>query len=135
MRNSNLTQLVITFAVLIVCPLTRPAENPSGYTVTAGHEQLHFIAQPQAGYVLKTQDDISSMDSVSRFLKNTGNVKINPICGLGRKGTYVVYNERPADERGRRVPGWVRISSSSTIRRPRAGVADRLTRFKIMLTP
>jgi subtilisin family serine protease len=68
------------------------------YVLTVAGEQLHFTAQPQAGYVLKMSDEIGSMDTLKGLLKNAGDVKISPICGLGRKGTYVVYNEQPAEE-------------------------------------
>ncbi|HCO95570.1 MAG TPA: hypothetical protein DIU00_16745, partial [Phycisphaerales bacterium] len=71
--------------------------------ITVGNETLTFVRQPTAGYVLKTQNDISSMDTVCRFLKSDGDVKINPIRGLGRKGVSVIYNERPAEENDRTI--------------------------------
>jgi hypothetical protein len=90
----------VLFALLILCPIKSPAQE---YVLTVANEQLRFSAQPEAGYVLKTRDDIVSMDIVSRFLKNAGDVKIIPIRSSGRKGLYVVYDERPAAENRRTI--------------------------------
>jgi len=73
------------------------------YVLTVAGEQSHFIAQPHAGYVLKTRDETWSTDTLKRFIKNDGDVKISPIRGLGRKGVFVVYNERSADPNVRTI--------------------------------
>jgi len=105
---SNKLIVAIAGLALVVIAITAVAEtfyddNVEKYVLTVNNELLHFVAQPEAGYVLKTQDEIGSLDIVSRFLKNAGDVKISPIRGLGRKGTYVIYNERPAEENERTV--------------------------------
>ncbi len=71
-------------------------DNVEEYILTSGNKQLHFVAQPQLGYVLKRRDEIGSMDTLNRFLKNAGDVKIIPIRRLGRRGISIVYNEQPA---------------------------------------
>jgi parallel beta-helix repeat protein len=103
MRNTCCLRLVTLSALLFLCSITSSAENHSDYVITVSNEQLHFVAQPEAGYVLKTRDDIESMDSTSWFLKSAEDVKISPIRGLGRKGTYIVYNERSAVENDRTI--------------------------------
>ena len=100
MRNTCCQVLATLFALLFLCSITNPADDLSDYVIQVGNEQLHFIAQPEAGYVIKTQDDIGSMDITDRFLKSTVDVKISPIRGLGRKGLYVVHNEQPTAENG-----------------------------------
>jgi len=93
---------IAVFGFSVAITIIAAAENYSANNgkecvlIVAG-EQLHFVAQPQAGYVLKTRDDIDSIDSASRFLKSTEDVKISPICGLGRKGIFVVNHEQPAE--------------------------------------
>jgi subtilisin family serine protease len=72
-------------------------DNVEEYSIAVGNEQLHFIAQPQMGYVLRTQYE--AMDTISSFLMNTKDVEISTIGG--RKGTYVIYNENSAEENDR----------------------------------
>ena len=85
---------IAVFGLSIAITIIAAAENYSANNgkecvlIVAG-ERLHFVAQPQAGYVLKKRDDIDSIDTVSRFLKSSDDVKISPICGLGRKGIFV----------------------------------------------
>jgi len=105
--SNKLSVAIVGFSVAIIA-ITAFAEtfyddNVEEYVLTVNNEQLHFIAQPQAGYVLKTRDDIGSMDTLSRFLKSTGDIKISPVSGLGRKGVSVVYNERPAEENSKTI--------------------------------
>jgi len=94
---SNKLSLAIVGLSIAIIAITAIAEafyvNIEEYFLIVNNEQLHFIAQPQAGYVLKIRDDIGSMYSTSRFLKSAGDVKISPVRGLGRKGIFVVYNE------------------------------------------
>jgi len=105
--SNKLSVAIVGLSVAIIA-ITAVAGNfyiddVEEYVLTVNNEQLHFIAQPEAGYVLKTRDDISSMDSTSRFLKSAGDVKISPIRGLGRKGVCVVYNERTTDENDKTI--------------------------------
>ena len=72
--------------------------NAREYFLTIGGGKLHFIAQPKIGYVLKIRDEIGLKDTLSWLPKDTRNVKISPVCGSGRKGLYVVYNDQSASE-------------------------------------
>src|SRR4030042_1663142 len=112
MKRLNSNKLIVAIAGLsfAVIAITAVAgafytdnDNAEEYVLNVNSEQLHFLAQPQTGYVLKTRYDVGSMDTVSRFLKNAGDVKISPIRGLGRKDTYVVYNERSAVKNDRTI--------------------------------
>ena len=105
---SNKLCIAIIGLFVAIITITDIAESYSindgeEHVLTVAGEQLHFIAQPEAGYVLKMGEEIVSMDTVSRFLKSAGDVKISPIRGLGRKGTYIVYNECPAAENVRTI--------------------------------
>ena len=95
--------LSVAIITITVVAESYSVNNGEEYVLTVAGGQLHFTAQPQAGYVLKTREDICSMDSINRFLKSAEDVKISPIRGLGRKGIYVIYNERPADENVRTI--------------------------------
>ena len=99
--------VIVGFSVAIIA-ITAFAEtfyddNVEEYVLTVNNEQLHFVAQPQAGYVLKMREDIGSMNSTSRFLKSAGDVQISPIRGLGRKGVSIIYNERPSEENSKTI--------------------------------
>jgi subtilisin family serine protease len=105
---SDKLSLVIVGLSIVIIAITTITEAfdvdaVEEYVLTVNNEHLHFIAQPEAGYVLKTRDEIGSMDSTSRFLKSAGDVEICPVQGLGRKGVSVIYNERPADENDKTI--------------------------------
>jgi subtilisin family serine protease len=92
MRNTYCTFLVMFSVLLFSGSITNPSDDSFDYVITAGGEQLQFIAQPEVGYIIKTREDTGSAENASRFLKSAGDVKISPIRGLGRKGVFVVYN-------------------------------------------
>jgi subtilisin family serine protease len=95
--------LLIVIAILTsLCTAINPG-NKQEYLITINGEQLHFIAQPEIGYVLKIKDEISSIDTLNRFLKSTVDVKTNPIRGLDRKGVFVVYEKLPIDENSQTI--------------------------------
>ena len=96
----GLAVAITTITVVAECYSVADVEE---YVLTIAGEQLHFVAQPQAGYVLKTRDETWSTDALSRFLKNAGDVKISPICGLGRKGVFVVSNKLSSSENVRTI--------------------------------
>ena len=68
------------------------------YFLTVGNEQVHFVVQPEAGYVLKIQDEIGLKDTLNWILKDARNVKISPVCGSSRKGLYVIYYDQSTNE-------------------------------------
>lgn len=101
MHSNKLSVAIVGLAVGIIS-ITAIAEishvdNVEEYFLTVSNEHLHFIAQPQAGYVLKTQYE--AMDTLINFLMNTKDLEISPIGG--RKGNYVIYNENSAEENNR----------------------------------
>src|SRR4030042_4680639 len=105
--SNKLSVVIVGFSVAIIA-ITAFAEtfyddNVKEYVLTVNNEELHFVAQPQAGYVLKMREDIGSMNSTSRFLKSAGDVQISPIRGLGRKGVSIIYNERPSEENSKTI--------------------------------
>jgi len=103
MRNISYSILITLTALLAVSSVAVAEHESFDYVITVGNETLTFVRQPQTGYVLKTRDDIGSIEIVSRFLKSAGDVKISLIRGLGRKGISVVYNERPVEENDRTI--------------------------------
>ncbi len=90
---------VVMYALLVLlCPITSTAQDPSGYVVTAANEKLTFIARPELGYVVKTKQKTFNIEALSGTLQLVTNADIKPIRGLDRKGISVVYNEQSADE-------------------------------------
>lgn len=92
--------LVVALAMLCSTHvgMTTQVDNVKEYVLTVGNEELRFTARPELGYVVKTRQDMASIDALDGILKSVGAADISPIRGLGRKGVCVVYSERPADE-------------------------------------
>jgi subtilisin family serine protease len=97
--------LVVALTVLCTAPAGKTTAIDAGreYVLTVGGEELRFVARPELGYVVKTQQDTSSVGALAGMLKSVGAADISPIGGSGRKGICVVHNERPADENRKTV--------------------------------
>jgi hypothetical protein len=114
-KCSSISTAIVILAVLCAAIVTKALiiddaaaynQRPDGtqeYVLNVAGEQLHFVAQSQKGYVLKTRDETWSMDTLKRFIKNAGDVKISPIRGLGLKGVFVVYDDRSVDKNVRTI--------------------------------
>lgn|GEM_PF-1118996 len=96
---------VVVLVTLWAVPSARTTHIDAGkeYTLMVGGEELRFTARPELGYVVKLKQDTSSIDALSRMLMGFGAVDISPIRGLGRKGTYIVYNKCPATQNDKTI--------------------------------
>ncbi len=112
-KKSCAVQVVLQALLVLLCPLTSTGQEPSGYVVTAAGEKLTFIARPELGYVLKTQQNTFNTEAFSGMLQQFSDAEIKPIRGLGRKGISVVYNGKSADENEKTITA---LASNNQIR-------------------
>jgi hypothetical protein len=71
MRKTSWIFPVAVSALLALCTAGSPAEDSFDYVVTVGDEKLTFVARPELGYVVKTQQKtggISVLSSTLSFL-------------------------------------------------------------------
>ena len=98
MTKERYSVLIALFALFVLCPVKGAAQESNEYVITVGNEQLRFVAQTEAGYVVKAKEKqavISILSSTLSFLR-AENAK--PIRGLDRHGIWVVEDTRPAGE-------------------------------------
>jgi len=74
------------------------AQESSEYIINVGTEQLHFVAHPGLGYVVKTEEETGGISAMSSTIRVFGAKDIRRVGGLGRRGTWVIYDQRPATE-------------------------------------
>ncbi len=86
MTKASLTRFTALLALLVVSAATSPAQER---VVTVAREQIRFLAQPEAGYVVKLQDKPAGIGALSG-LSSLDFAQATPIRGLDRKGVYVV---------------------------------------------
>jgi len=98
MKTKIRTRLVTLVVILSVCLVSSHAQEPFDYIITVGDEILTFTSCPELGYVVKTQNKVGSMETLSQFLKNASNVKVGQVRGIGRKPIAIVYNQQSAYE-------------------------------------
>jgi len=72
--------------------------TPCDYTVSVGSEQIHFVPQPDAGYVVKLQEERTSGIGALSGLSSLELAQAATIRGPGRKGVYVVERQQPAGQ-------------------------------------
>ena len=89
--------LASVLALLVLCPIKSAAQDSNEYVVTVGNEQLYFVAQPELGYVIKSEEKIG-ISTLSVLSLYYGAKDIKPIKGLDRKGVSVVYSDYGAIE-------------------------------------
>jgi subtilisin family serine protease len=96
-------RVVALFTLLALCPIKSATQAYNEYVVTVGNEELRFVAQPEAGYVVKAREKSGGISAPSSTLGLllTGNAK--PIRGLCRRGICVVERQRPAGENEKTV--------------------------------
>ena len=98
MRKTSWIFPVAVLALLVLCTTASPAEESFDYVVAVGNEKLTFVARPELGYVVKTQQKTGSMSVLSSTLSFLASEQTKPIRGLDRYGVWVVENERPRSE-------------------------------------
>jgi len=96
-RSNRTIRLALSVFILSMLTAAAPPKVRQ-YVLTVGNEEFRFEARPELGYVVKTRQDMASIDALAGMLKDVGAVDISPIRGLGRKGVCVVYSARSADE-------------------------------------
>jgi subtilisin family serine protease len=95
MTKASLTQFITALLALSVLSVVNsPAQER---VVTVANEQLRFVAQAEAGYVVKLQDKPGGIGALSS-LSSVDLARATPIRGLDRKGVYVVERRQPAGE-------------------------------------
>jgi len=95
MTNAILIRFVALLVVLTLWAAQSPAQE---YVLTVGNEQLSFVAQPEAGYVVKTQEKTGGISTLSGTLGFLASEHATPIRGLDRHGIWVVERQQPASE-------------------------------------
>ena len=95
MTNSIPPRLAALLLTLALWPIKSPAKE---YVLMVGNEQLRFVAQPQAGYVVKTQQKAGGIIAPSGTLSFLATEPANPIRGLNRHGVWVVERARSVGE-------------------------------------
>ena len=84
-KKNRVVPFVFYALLVLLCPLTSKAQDPSGYVVTAANEKLTFLRQPELGYVVKTKQKTFNIEALSGALQLFTNAEIKPIRGLDRK--------------------------------------------------
>ena len=95
MTNAIPIRFVALLAVLVLWPAQSPAQE---YVLTVANEQLRFVAQPEAGYVVKTQEKTGGISILSGTLSFLASEDATPIRGPDRDGIWVVERQQPASE-------------------------------------
>jgi len=95
MTNAILIRFVALLVVLTLWAAQSPAQE---YVLTVANEQLSFVAQPEAGYVVKTQEKTGGISTLSGTLSFLASERATPIRGLDRHGIWVVERQQPASE-------------------------------------
>jgi predicted outer membrane repeat protein len=96
--KKNLALLTSVAVVCLLCIAQPTWPDPGGSFARAGIERLNFTARPDLGYVVISQPEKTAISALEATLKEFGAEDIRPIKGLGRKGNYVVFCNRPANE-------------------------------------
>jgi predicted outer membrane repeat protein len=112
-KRSLTVTFILSVLLVLLCHVASTGQEPSGYVVTAAGEKLTFIARPELGYVLKTQQNTFNTEAFSGMLQQFSDAEIKPIRGLGRKGISVVYNGKSADENEKTITA---LASNNQIR-------------------
>lgn len=102
MSNTRWNILIALVALLLLCPAVSLPQESQGYIVTVGNEQIRFVPQSQAGYVVKLQDKPGGIGAFSS-LSSLELAQATPIRGLDRKGVYVVERRQPAGENDKTI--------------------------------
>ena len=103
MRKTSWIYPVAVLALLVLCSAGNPAEESFDYVVTVGNEKLTFLARPELGYVVKTQQKIGGFSTLNSTLSLLASEQIKPIRGLDRHGMWVVEDKQPAGENDKTI--------------------------------
>jgi subtilisin family serine protease len=98
MKQVRWTTGAILLFVICIYPAGVRAQSPYDYVITAGNEVLDFISRPELGYVVVSQEETSAVEALDGTLRQFGGRDIRPVHGPGRRGTSVVFSQRPANE-------------------------------------
>lgn len=90
---------VSVLCALFICLVSPGVARSSGqYMLTVAGENMQFVAQPEAGYVVKVAQKPAGVSSMSVTLKLLQAKGATRIRGLDRHGVWVVEDKRPAGE-------------------------------------
>ena len=89
------SKTTLLLAALALWAAQSPAQE---YVLSIANEQLRFVAQPEAGYVVKTQEKTGGISTLSSTLSFLASEHATPIRGPGRYGIWVVERQQPASE-------------------------------------
>jgi subtilisin family serine protease len=93
----------VIFALMVITTVAEPFQygDEEECALIVGGEKLRFVARPDLGYVVKARPDSASLEALP--IMGIRAIERSPICGLGRRGFWVVHSERSADENGRTI--------------------------------
>jgi len=103
MRNTCCHKSVTLIILLFLCPIVRTADDPFDYTVTIGNEQLHFIAQPELGYAIKSSRNnlkASSLDNTVQKIQREDTEYLNV---ANRPDMKIVRSKHASDQIQRNI--------------------------------
>ena len=113
MTKASLTQFITALLALSVLSVVNsPAQER---VVTVAKERIRFVAQPQAGYVVKVPEKSSGVSSMSMTLRLLQAKGARPIRGLDRHGIWIVENEGPASKNEAVMTGLSRTGAADYV--------------------
>jgi len=95
---SRMSQQILGVTFTLTTIVCFRAQAQSAHVLIVGDERISFVAQPEAGYVVKTQQKTGSISALSSTLSFLASEHARPIRGLDRHGVWVVEDKRPAGE-------------------------------------
>ena len=103
MKRTSRTLSAAVLALCVLHPGTSLAQEPGEYLVANGNQQLHLLAKPELGYVVKSPTNTSAAVLLDSTLDGFQSGDAAYLTVSGRPDTVIVLDQQPLSQNERRI--------------------------------